>query len=115
MSYEEKGTWSFLVVAVVAYGVYLWLVLPQLLGGTPVERVDYVIPMLWTIGGAIVPVSVRYHIASSVTTESTGHPCSRKSGISSRMALGSITAPLRICAPTNEPFSTIPISISPPK
>ncbi|MEI5585247.1 MULTISPECIES: hypothetical protein [unclassified Agromyces] len=54
MSYEEKGTLSFLVVAIVGYGVYLWLVLPELLGGSPVEQVDYAIPMLWTIGGAIV-------------------------------------------------------------
>ncbi|WP_430645782.1 hypothetical protein [Agromyces sp. GXS1127] len=54
MSYEEKGTWSFLVVTIVVYGVYLWLVLAQLAAGTPVDEVDYVAPMLWTIGGAIV-------------------------------------------------------------
>lgn len=54
MSYEEKGTWSFLAVAILGYAVYLWLVLPELLRGTPVEHVDYAIPMLWTIGGGIV-------------------------------------------------------------
>ena len=54
MSYEEKGTWVYLVIAVVGYTVYLALVLPQLLGGVPVEDVDYVPVMLWTIGGAIV-------------------------------------------------------------
>ena len=54
MSYEEKGTWVYLVIAVVGYTVYLSLVLPQLLGGVPVEDVDYVPVMLWTIGGAIV-------------------------------------------------------------
>lgn len=54
MSYEEKGTWVYLVVAVVGYTVYLSLVLPQLMGGVPVEEVDYVPVMLWTIGGAIV-------------------------------------------------------------
>lgn len=54
MSYEEKGTWSFLVVAIVTYGVYLWLVLSQLAAGTPVDEAEYAIPMLWTIGGAIV-------------------------------------------------------------
>ena len=72
MSYEEKGTWSFLVVAVVAYGVYLWLVLPQLLGGTPVERVDYVIPMLWTIGGAIV-AGIVARVAIAVANPSEEH------------------------------------------
>lgn len=54
MSYEEKGTWVYLVIAVVGYAVYLALVLPQLLGGVPVGDVDYVPVMLWTIGGAIV-------------------------------------------------------------
>ncbi|WP_395242479.1 hypothetical protein ACGGZK_09805 [Agromyces sp. MMS24-K17] len=54
MSYEEKGVWSFLVIAVVGYGVYLSLVLPSLVAGTPVADVDYVWPMVWTIGGAIV-------------------------------------------------------------
>jgi len=53
MSYEEKGVWSFLAVAVVGYGVYLWLVLPQL-AARSVAEIDYVSPMLWTIGGAIV-------------------------------------------------------------
>ena len=54
MSYEEKGTWVYLVVAIVGSTVYLWLVLPALLGGTPVEQIDYVPAMLWVIGGAIV-------------------------------------------------------------
>ena len=54
MSYEEKGTWIYLVVAVVGYTVYLSLVLPQVVAGVPVTDVDYVPVMLWTIGGAIV-------------------------------------------------------------
>ncbi|WP_353827130.1 hypothetical protein [Agromyces sp. SYSU T0242] len=54
MSYEEKGTWVYLVVSVVGYGVYLSLVLPQLAGGVAVGDIGYVAPMLWTIGGAIV-------------------------------------------------------------
>ncbi|GAA1056596.1 hypothetical protein GCM10017608_22070 [Agromyces luteolus] len=54
MSYEEKGTWVYLVVSVAAYGVYLSLVIPRLAEGGPVGDVDYVAPMLWTIGGAIV-------------------------------------------------------------
>lgn len=54
MSYEEKGTWVYLAVSIAGYGVYLSLVLPQLASGVAVEAVDYVAPMLWTIGGAIV-------------------------------------------------------------
>lgn len=54
MSYEEKGTWIYLAVSIAGYGVYLSLLLPQLASGIAVEDVDYVAPMLWTIGGAIV-------------------------------------------------------------
>ena len=54
MSYEEKGTWVFLAIAVTGYAVYLFLVLPQFLAGEPVAEIDWVTPMLWTIGGAIV-------------------------------------------------------------
>ena len=72
MSYEEKGTWAFFVVAVVAYGVYLGLVLPELLGGTPVERLDYAIPMLWTIGGAVV-AGIVARIAIAVVNPGEAH------------------------------------------
>lgn len=72
MSYEEKGTWSFLVIAVAAYAVYLWLVLPELLGGAPVERVDYAIPMLWTIGGAVV-AGIVARIAIAVANPGEAH------------------------------------------
>lgn len=58
MSYEEKGTWVYLAVSIAGYGVYLSLVLPQLASGVAVEDVDYVAPMLWTIGGAIVAAIV---------------------------------------------------------
>ena len=58
MSYEEKGTWVYLAVSVAGYGVYLSLLLPQLASGVAVEDVDYVAPMLWTIGGAIVATIV---------------------------------------------------------
>jgi hypothetical protein len=69
MSYEEKGTWSFLVVAILSYGVYLWLVLSQLAAGTPIEQADYVVPMLWTIGGAIV-LGIVGRIAIEIITPS---------------------------------------------
>ena len=58
MSYEEKGVWVFLVIAVAGYGVYLGLVLPQLAAAASVDEVDWVVPMLWTIGGAIVAAIV---------------------------------------------------------
>ncbi|HEY6801515.1 MAG TPA: hypothetical protein VI121_12780 [Agromyces sp.] len=54
MSYEEKGTWVYLVISVIGYAVYLLLVLPDLLTGMPTDEIDYVPAVLWTIGGAIV-------------------------------------------------------------
>lgn len=53
MSYEEKGTWLYLVVAITGFTVYAAIVLPQL-ASAPVDEIDYVPIMLWTIGGAIV-------------------------------------------------------------
>ncbi|QAY73390.1 hypothetical protein ET445_08580 [Agromyces protaetiae] len=52
VSYEEKGTWSFLAVAIAGYAVYLSLVLPAALT-TPVAEIEWVWPMVWTIVGAI--------------------------------------------------------------
>jgi len=51
MSYIEKNTWLFGFIAVGGYAVYLALILTQ---GGPVEQREYVVPMLATIGGAIV-------------------------------------------------------------
>ncbi|GAA1820792.1 hypothetical protein [Agromyces neolithicus] len=54
MSYEEKGTWLYLVIAIAGVTVYSAFVFPAVAGGTPVDDIDYVPIMLWTIGGAIV-------------------------------------------------------------
>jgi hypothetical protein len=52
MSYEEKNTWMFLAVAVVAYGVYLAVLLSSA-AGRPLHEAEYAPAMLSTIGGAI--------------------------------------------------------------
>lgn len=52
MSYEEKRVWVLLAVAVAGYATYLGVMFARAAGGTLVE-VDYVAPMLWTIGAAI--------------------------------------------------------------
>lgn len=57
MTYEQKGTAVYLVVVLVTYGVYLALVLGQL-ASTPVAEIDYVAPLLWTIGASIVSAIV---------------------------------------------------------
>ena len=53
MSYEEKSTWVMGVLAVVAYGIYVAVVL-GMAQETPLTEVDYVPAIFWTIGGSIV-------------------------------------------------------------
>jgi hypothetical protein len=47
MSYEEKGTWVYLVAVVGAYAAYLVIVLGRV-QGTPVAEVSYGWVLLWT-------------------------------------------------------------------
>ena len=53
MSYEEKGTWVYLVTSAGAYAVYLAIVLGRVLS-TPVAQVSYVSVLLWTVGASIL-------------------------------------------------------------
>lgn len=53
MSYEEKGTWVYLTVAVGAYGAYLAIILGRLAGGA-VDTVSYASTLLWAIGASVV-------------------------------------------------------------
>ena len=53
MSYEEKGTWVYLVTSAVAYAVYLAIILGRL-RNVPVAEVQYVPVLLWTTGASIV-------------------------------------------------------------
>jgi hypothetical protein len=52
MSFEEKNTWAFGIIAIAGYVTYLALVLTD--AATPVTETPFVVPMLSTIGGAIV-------------------------------------------------------------
>ena len=53
MSYEEKGTWVYLVTSAGAYAVYLVIILGRL-ASTPAAEVPYVSVLLWTTGASIV-------------------------------------------------------------
>ncbi len=57
MSYEEKGTWVYLVVAVVTYVGYVVAVLSRVDDG-PITDVGYVAPMLWAIGISMLLVAM---------------------------------------------------------
>ena len=53
MSYEEKGTWAYLVASAGAYAVYLAIILGRLVQ-TPVAEVPYISVLLWTTGASMV-------------------------------------------------------------
>lgn len=63
MTYEEKGTWVYLVAIVVTFGGYVAVLLARA-GGGPVAEVAYVAPMLWAIG-----ISVALTIVGSIFVE----------------------------------------------
>ena len=53
MSYEEKGTWVYLVTSAGAYVVYLAIIAGRL-ASAPAAEVPYVSVLLWTTGASIV-------------------------------------------------------------
>jgi hypothetical protein len=53
MSYEERGTWIYLVTCAAAYAVYLAVIITRLTT-TPAPDVAYVAVLLWTTGASIV-------------------------------------------------------------
>ena len=53
MSYEEKGTWVYLVTSAGAYVVYLVIILGRL-QSTPAAEVSYASVLLWTTLASIV-------------------------------------------------------------
>ncbi len=57
MSYEEKGTWVYLVTSAGAYAVYLVIVLGRLVS-TPVAQVPYASVLLWTTVASILAATV---------------------------------------------------------
>jgi len=68
MSFEEKGTWVYLMVNVVTYATYLSIILGRA-EGIPLAEVSYVSTMLWTIGIAIA-LSIVGHIAVAIAKPS---------------------------------------------
>lgn len=60
MAFEEKRAWIMLVVAIVAYTIYLGIVLGRR-GDASLVEVSYAATLLWTIGGAIL-ASIALHV-----------------------------------------------------
>ena len=57
MSFEEKNTWVYAAISLVAYGAYLAIILGRA-QGVPLDEVPYAGTMLWTIGAAIAAAIV---------------------------------------------------------
>jgi hypothetical protein len=71
MASEEKSAWIMILIAVVAYAVYVAVLLGRIDGGS-ISTVDYVRPMLWTIGGSIVAAIVLNIIAGMLSPKDAG-------------------------------------------
>lgn len=78
MSYEEKGTWVYLVTSTVAYAVYLAIILGRL-RNVPVAEVQYVPVLLWTTGASIVA-----SIVGRVVVETASPSDSRRGDVRDR-------------------------------
>jgi|SRR5579863_9649625 len=57
MSYEEKGTWAYLVASAGSYIVYLVIVLTRL-QSTPAAQVQYVAVLLWTVAASVIASTI---------------------------------------------------------
>jgi hypothetical protein len=75
MSYDEKGTWVYLVTSAGAYGVYLAIVLGRL-ASAPAAQVPYVAVLLWTAGASILA-----NIVGRVLVETASPSESRRSDV----------------------------------
>ena len=53
MTLDERAVWTYLIVLVLTSGAYAAVVIPRALA-TPIEDVEWVVPMLWAIGLCIV-------------------------------------------------------------
>ena len=78
MSYDEKGTWVYLVTSAVAYAVYLAIILGRL-RNVPVAEVQYVPVLLWTTGASIVA-----SIVGRVVVETASPSDSRRGDVRDR-------------------------------
>lgn len=66
MTHEEKRSWIMLIVAVVAYTIYVIAILSSA-DGRPLSDVPYAATLLWTVGGAIL-ANIAAEIAIGIAT-----------------------------------------------
>ncbi|MFT7835476.1 hypothetical protein Q5530_04915 [Saccharothrix sp. BKS2] len=70
MTYEEKGTWVYLVVTAATYLGYVVVMAAR--AGGDLAATPYVAPMLWSIGASVV-LAVVVRIGVEAARPSDGH------------------------------------------
>jgi hypothetical protein len=78
VSYDEKGTWVYLVTSAGAYAVYLAIIVGRL-ASTPAAEVPYVSVLLWTAGASILA-----NIVGRVLVETASPSDSRRADVRDR-------------------------------
>ncbi|MCK2221680.1 hypothetical protein MF672_048930 [Actinomadura sp. ATCC 31491] len=68
---EEKRAWIMVVVSVLAYGAYLATILGRA-GSVPLAEVPYVVPLLWSVGGACAASIVAFIAVSLLSPADIG-------------------------------------------
>ena len=63
MSFEEKGTWGYMIVLLVVSGIYFAVVLGQV-GEMPVSEIAYIVPMVSAIVLTILATIAAYILAA---------------------------------------------------
>ncbi|TBN56227.1 hypothetical protein EYE40_01790 [Glaciihabitans arcticus] len=81
VSFAEKNIWIYGVLAVVIPAVYAVIVLGQV-GSTPVEEIEYVIPLITAIAAAIVLAIIGNIIVAIASPKGAGINDERDRGIS---------------------------------
>ena len=71
MTYEEKGVWIYVVAVLGTYGTYASIILSQL-GTTQITDIDYVWPLVWSIGISIL-ASIILRIVVEIVAPSDKH------------------------------------------
>lgn len=66
MSYDERGTWVYLVTCAGAYVIYLAIIVGRVMS-TPVAEVSYVAVLLWTTSAGIVASQVGRVLVETAT------------------------------------------------
>jgi hypothetical protein len=78
MSYDERGTWVYLVTCTASYVIYLAIIAGRV-ASTPVADVSYVAVLLWTTGASIAA-----SIAGRALVENATPGGSRRSDVRDR-------------------------------